>query len=147
MRTKVTVAALTLVAFASACASASAAHENLGVRIVSTDGFYIDNDPAGQSGGDLFGSEGAVHRGGERVGRFASACTATSDHGGECNASFVLSGRGRLQLAGIIRPLAADNHLPIIGGSGDFRGATGRADLHALVPDGSKQRVQLHISR
>jgi hypothetical protein len=148
LRTKGILPGVALVVLAAAVPGAAASGgEHFGLKIVSTNGFYVDNDPAGPSGGDLFGAEGYLRRGGERVGRSTSACTASSATGAECNATLQIHGRGQIQLSGIIHNQEAENRLSITGGSGDFRDVAGRANLHRLSQDGSKQRVDLTVVR
>jgi hypothetical protein len=146
VKTKIILAALTLAAFTGATASsASAADEKLRVNLVTTDGFYVDNDPQGQSAGDVFGSEGSLRRRGKEVGSFSAVCVSTSAEAAKCIASLAIRNRGKIELAGVLRPLRDRNRLTITGGRRDFRGAAGRADLTKLNQEGSRQRVELFI--
>jgi hypothetical protein len=148
LKTKIILAALTLAAFTGATASsasASAADEKLKVNLVATDGFYVDNDPQGQSAGDVFGSEGPLRRRSERVGSFYSVCVSTSAEAAKCSVTLAIRDRGKIELAGVLRPLRDRNRLTITGGRRNFRGAEGRADLTKLNQEGSRQRVELFI--
>ena len=116
------------------------------VRLVATNGYFVDNDPSGNSGGDLFGSSGDLRRQGARVGRFTSVCTLVPP-GGQCQASLSLRGRGGVQIAGNIRLQGQHSRVAIVGGTGSFRTARGEATLDALNAQGSVQRVRLTIRR
>jgi hypothetical protein len=140
----VALAALALASVGATMAGAGSI-ERMTVKLVATEGFYIDNDPAGPSGGDLFGSQGPLRRGGNEVGQFWSACTATSAGIGECDVTMKLNRRGRVQASGRVKTEREDNKISVTGGTGDFRGAEGVAKLHRLNPDGSRQRVELHL--
>jgi len=59
------LAAIVAVAIGVAAAGASAGKvhkQALYVRTVPTSSFYVDNDPSGNSAGDLFGSTGDLRR-------------------------------------------------------------------------------------
>lgn len=146
MRPRLILAALTLATFTGATATAFAADENFAVKLVATDGFYVDNDPEGPSGGDLFGSEGPLRDSGKQVGHFHAACVSTSaTMNGQCNVTLALRNRGKIQLAGVIRQSQDHSRLTITGGRGDFRGADGYADVTKANEEGSRQRVELSI--
>jgi hypothetical protein len=116
------------------------------VRLVVIDGYFVDNDPSGQSGGDLFGSSGELRHDGHKVGKASSACTLSPPVGGQCAATLILR-RGRIQLAGNIRIQGDHNRLAIVGGTGKFRRVRGDATLHAVGDQGSVQRLHLTILR
>jgi hypothetical protein len=120
--------------------------EKTTVRIVITDGYYI---PSGQpnGAGDLFGSSGALRQGGERIGRFASACQGVPSGGGECQATFTWKNRGRIQVAGNVDTMGDRNRLSIVGGTGDFRRAHGTAVVRPLDEYSERQSVRLLILR
>lgn len=144
--TLATVALVTLGAAASA--SATKVHKELRyVRIVVENGFYVDNDPSGNSGGDLFGSTGNLTHNGAKVGTFSSTCTASSAEQAQCGATFLWSSGDRLQAAGDIRMQEIKNHLSIVGGTGKYKKARGDATLTRLDDQGSVQRVRLRILR
>jgi hypothetical protein len=146
LKTRIILAALTLAAFTGATASsASAADQYLKVNLVTTNGFYVDNDPQGQSAGDMFGSEGSLRRRGKEVGTFYAVCTSTSAASARCSATLAIRNRGQIELAGVFRPLRDRNRLTITGGRGNFRGAEGRADLTKLNEEGSRQRIEVFI--
>ncbi len=59
MRRRAKLAALVvgLLALTASSASAAKVHKHVRyVKLVVEQGFFVDNDPSGQSGGDLFGS-------------------------------------------------------------------------------------------
>jgi hypothetical protein len=114
------------------------------VRLVSTHGYSVDNDPNGQSGGDLFGSAGSLRKGGQRIGRFSSACALAPPVGGQCQATLIWRDRGQIQVAGNVRLTAAKNRLSIVGGTGQFRGVGGTARLEGF-DGGTIQLVSLRI--
>jgi hypothetical protein len=147
----VAIAATTAAMLAWAGASASptgkrAQREVVLARLVATNGYFVDNDPSGNSGGDLFGSSGDLRREGEKVGRFTSACTLVPP-GGQCQATLSLRGRGGVQIAGNVRLQGQHSRVAIVGGTGSFRTARGEATLDALNPQGSVQRVRMTIRR
>ena len=131
-----------------ASASPSGAHRQVViVRAVSTHGYFVDNDPSGQSGGDLFGAAGELRHHGQKVGRFSSACTLVPPVGGQCQGTFGLRHQGGVQIAGNIRPQSTHNRVAVVGGTGRFRKARGEATLDALNAQGSVQRVRFVLLR
>jgi hypothetical protein len=117
------------------------------LRLLATNGFFVDNDPSGQSGGDLFGASGELRRGGEKVGKFSSACTLVPPVGGQCRATLILRYRDQIQLAGNNRIQGEDNRLSIVGGTGKFRDVGGVVSLHRLDDQGQVQQLKLTIVR
>jgi hypothetical protein len=131
-----------------ASASAKDAHRKvMTVRMVATSTFYVDNDPSGQSGGDLFGSEGDVRRRGRKIGTYSSACTASSATVGQCQATISWHGGDSLQLEGSFHLDQAENRLAIVGGTGRFRGTWGDGVVTRTDPQSPSQRVRLTIIR
>lgn len=116
------------------------------MRLVVLDSYFVDNDPSGQSGGDLFGSSGELRRRGNRVGKYASACTNSPPVGAQCQATLILR-RGRIQLAGNYRTQGDYNRVAIVGGTNKFRGVRGDATIQTLDDQGSVQRLHLTILR
>jgi hypothetical protein len=118
------------------------------VRAVTTNGWNVDNDPSGPSGGDLFGSTGDLRHAGGKVGTYSSACTGVSDVLAQCQATFIWNSGDRLQLAGQLE-LQPDvvNHLSIVGGTGKYRTARGEATIKQASQDGAVQRARLVIVR
>jgi hypothetical protein len=121
--------------------------QRLAMRVLPTHGYYVDNDPAGQSGGDLFGSSGLLRRSSKQIGRFSRACTAAPPVGAQCQVTLILKRRGRVQLAGNWRTDKTHNVLSIVGGAGSFRGARGTARVQNVTPDGSIQQMHLRVLR
>jgi hypothetical protein len=142
-----TTAALLAWAGASASPTNTTQREVITFRLVATDGYFVDNDPSGQSGGDLFGSAGELRRQGEKVGRFSSACTLVPPVGGQCQATLGLQGRGGVQIAGNVRLQGQHSRVAIVGGTGSFRTAGGEGTLDAVNAQGNVQRVRLTIRR
>jgi dirigent-like protein len=131
----------------AAGASAGKVHKQaLYVRTVPTSSFYVDNDPSGNSAGDLFGSAGDLRRSGRKLGTYSSACTASSASLGQCHATFVFTRGARLQLAGQfdISP-GVENQLSIVGGTGKYKGARGEAHLKPATRNPTIQKVRLRI--
>jgi hypothetical protein len=129
-------------------ASAKGAHRQvINLRIVATSSFYVDNGPSGQSGGDLFGSEGDVHRKGRRIGSFSSACTASSATVGQCQATISWRSGDNLQLEGAFHLDQLENHLAIVGGTGRFRAARGEGVVTRTDPQSPSERMRLTIIR
>ncbi len=150
MRRALTFLAVLAVTSLSGAAVASAAkvHKEIRyVRLAVDSGFYVDNDPSGQSGGDLFGSTGNLTHNGANVGSFSSACTAASAERARCGATLIWNSGGRLQLAGEIRMQEVQNHLSIAGGTGKYKKARGDAALTRLDDQGQLQRIRLRILR
>ena len=131
----------------AADASAGKVHKQaLYVRTVPTSSFYVDNDPSGNSAGDLFGSTGDLRRAGRRLGTYSSACTAASDSLGECHATFVFRDGARLQLAGQFDLSSGiENQLSIVGGTGKYKQARGQAHLKPATRNPAVQKVRLRI--
>jgi hypothetical protein len=139
-------AAVSLIAVTTASASAEKVHKQIRyVRIQATNGFYVDNDPSGPSGGDLFGSTGDLTHNGGRVGSFSSSCESSSADVGQCDTTFTWNNGDRLQLAGEIRMQEENNELSIVGGSRRYKKARGDARLTRLDDQGTVQRVRLRI--
>jgi hypothetical protein len=129
-------------------ASATGVHKQ--VRYVRTrpkSSFFVDNDPSGASGGDLFGSTGDLRHAGHRVGTFSSACTASSAERAQCQATFIWNSGDRIQLAGDYEVQGTENQIAIIGGTGKYKKARGDATLKPQSPGGSIQQVKLKILR
>jgi hypothetical protein len=147
----VVVAATTtaLLSWAGASASPESGHRQvLTMRLVATNGYFVDNDPSGPSGGDLFGSAAELRRHGHKIGRASSACTLVPPVGGQCQVTLIRRRGGRIQLAGNVRfPATARNRIAIVGGTGKFRRARGVAVLDALNEQGSIQHLRLTILR
>ncbi len=144
----VAVAAAVVSSLGMASASATKVHKQVRyARIVVENGFYVDNDPSGSSGGDLFGSTGSLTHNGTKVGDFSSTCTASSAEQAECDATFLWKNGDRLQAAGEIRMQEVTNHLSIVGGTGKYKEARGDATLTRLDDQGSVQRARLRILR
>jgi hypothetical protein len=139
------IAATIASSFGASAAGDTPRQERTKLKLIATNGWSVDNDPAGESGGDLFGSSGVLHKGGEKIGKFSSACTLSPPVGGQCQATLIWKGRGRIQIAGNIT-LSGDttNIVSIVGGTRDFRRAGGVARLEAQN-GGAVQRVRLHI--
>lgn len=148
MKRVLMLAALAIAGGALLVASASAAkvqREVRYVRLVVESGFYVDNDPSGQSGGDLFGSAGKLTRNGHNVGTFSSTCTASAASQGECNATLIWNSGERLQLAGEIHIQEVKNQLSIVGGTGKYKKARGDATLTRVDDQDQVQRIKLRI--
>jgi len=122
-------------------------HRERHLRLVATNGFFVDNDPSGQSGGDLFGASGELRRGGEAVGKFSSACTLAPPVGGQCQATLIFGYRDQIQLAGNNRIQGEDNRLSIVGGTGKFRDVRGVVSLRRLDEQGQVQQLKLTVVR
>lgn len=122
------------------------AREKAWVRIVVTEGYYL---PSGEpnGAGDLFGSSGELRQAGKRIGRFSSACQGVPSAGGQCQATFVWKGRGRIQIAGNVDTGSDKNRLAIVGGTRDFRRAHGTALVKPLDEQSERQSVRLLILR
>jgi hypothetical protein len=114
------------------------------LRLAVTDGYFVDNDPSGQSGGDLFGSSAQLRHGGKRVGKASSACTLVPPVGAQCQLTLILS-RGRIQLAGNFRLQQGSNRIAIVGGTNKFRGVRGDVTVHPLDDQGLLQQLHLTI--
>jgi hypothetical protein len=114
------------------------------LKLVITNSFFVDNDPSGQSGGDLFGSSGEVRHRGDQAGRYSSACTLSPPVGAQCQATVILH-RGRIQLDGNVRFQAQFNRVAIVGGTNKFRGIRGDATIQPGDDQGQVQRLHLTI--
>jgi hypothetical protein len=145
----VAVAATTaaMLGLAGASASPKSGHRQvLNMRLVATNGYFVDNNPGGQSGGDLFGSAGELRRHGHKIGRASSACTLVPPVGGQCQVTLIRRRGGHIQLAGSIRfPATTRNRIAIVGGTGKFRKARGDAIFDARNQQGSIQRLRLTV--
>ena len=139
-------AAVSLIAVTAGSAAAAKVHKQIRyVRIHATNGFYVDNNPSGPSGGDLFGSTGDLTHNGSRVGSFSSSCESSSAEVGQCDTTLAWNNGDRLQLAGEIRMQAEKNELSIVGGTRRYKKARGDARLTRLDDQGAVQRVRLRI--
>jgi Dirigent-like protein len=132
--------------FIAAAGGAAPSREKTRVRILVTEGYYV---PSGEpnGAGDLFGSSGELRQSGKRIGRFSSACQGVPSAGGQCQATLVWKGRGRLQIAGNVNTTAEQNRLAIVGGTRDFRKARGTALVRPLDEQSQRQSVRLLILR
>jgi hypothetical protein len=141
------VAATAMLSSAADASAAKAQKEVRYVRLVAENGFYVDNDPSGSSGGDLFGSTGQLTHGGSQVGTFSSTCTAASAEVGQCQVTFAWNSGDRIQAAGEIRMQELKNHVSITGGTRKYKRARGDVTLTRLDDQGQVQRVRLRILR
>jgi hypothetical protein len=146
MKKAATLAAVALVTLAAAASASGAPAQKLNLKLISTNGYYVDNDPSGSSGGDLFGSSGDLRRAGVKVGQFSSACTAAPPVGAQCQATLILR-HSRVQLEGNLRTDKPRNVLSVVGGTGKYRSARGSARLQKANTSGSVQLVHLRIVR
>jgi hypothetical protein len=129
-------------------ASAAKVHKQIRyVKLVVQQGYFVDNDPSGQSGGDLFGSTGVLRRHSRETGRFSSACTASSAEAAQCTATLIWNSGDRIQLAGEIHVQEDQNHLAIVGGAKRYKQARGDATLTRVDDQGQVQRIRLRILR
>ena len=144
----VAVAATTaaVLGLAGASASPTGGHRVRNLRLVATNSYFVDNDPSGQSGGDLVGSSGELRRRGHRVGKYSSACTLSLPVAGQCQATLILQ-RGRIQLAGNYRLQAVKNRVAIVGGTNKFRGVRGDVTIQTVGGQGGVQHLHLTILR
>lgn len=139
--------AAALMGWVGASASPSEHRQERTARLIVGDGYFVDNDPSGQSGGDLFGASGEIRRHGYRVGKWSSACILSPPVGGQCQLTLIWRRGGRIQLAGNIGIQSERNRLAIVGGTRRFRKARGDATLRALGNQGAVQRIHLTILR
>jgi hypothetical protein len=109
----------------------------------------VDNEPEGDSIGDLFAFSGSIFRGKAAAGHFDATCTLTHKYrtGGdrhECALSVTLSG-GQVQANGNIRLFSGSNafDIPLVGGSGRFQNVGGF--VHVADIPGNAQRIVLHL--
>jgi hypothetical protein len=116
-------------------------------RLFVTNGWSVENDPSGLSGGDLFGASGELRRSGHRPGRWSSACTLSPPVGGQCQVTLIFRERDRLQLAGNVRIQRDFNRVSIVGGTGKFRDVGGDATLQPVDDQGQVQQLELTIVR
>ena len=121
-------------------------HRERNLRLVVTKGYFVDNDPSGQSGGDLFGSSAKLRHGGDRVGKASAACTLVPPVGGQCQLTLILS-RGRIQLAGNVGLQGGTYRVAIVGGTNKFRGVRGDVTVEPLDDQGQVQQLKLTIVR
>jgi len=88
-------------------------------------GFTVqDRGPKGESPGDTLQFRDALSSAGQKAGRDAGSCVRVSAREQMCQFALILPG-GRLQAAGITRDGNAKYTIPLIGGTGDYIGATG----------------------
>jgi len=150
MKKVLTLVAVAVAATGLLAASAPAAKVHKHVRYVKLhveQGFFVDNDPSGQSGGDLFGSTGVLRHHSHQVGTFSATCTSSSEEEGQCNVTFVWNRGDRLQLAGEIRMQGGQSFLAIVGGTGKYKQARGDATVTPVDDAGQVQRIKLRILR
>jgi hypothetical protein len=138
------VAAMGIAAFGASAAKVK--KQVIYVRLVTTSGWNVDNDPSGPSGGDLFGSEGNLVRSGRGpVGTYTSACTASSAERAQCQVTLVWRNGKRLQIAGDYELQGSENQLAIVGGTGKYRKARGEAVVKPDTANPATQKVKLRI--
>ena len=109
----------------------------------------IDNEPAGDSAGDVvIFSQKLYDRSETRVvGRSHAMCTRTTDPEGSylCDGAFLLR-RGEITIQGVDPPATVTRHpLVVTGGSGRYRGARGEITVHHLSP--SEDRFDFKLRR
>jgi Dirigent-like protein len=118
-------------------ASAAPAHADLVFAAHQTKFTYIDNNNPGPGPGDVFIVRGYITQGndnGARIGKFNVHCTLI-DRGfrAECSATFIF-GKGRnpdeLSIDGRYNSHRTQNVFSVVGGTGQYRGATGVATMY-----------------
>lgn len=119
------VAAAPGAAKAAAQAARAAGSDMIRVREVTVRGRDIDVGRAGESPGDYFVFESRLTHKGVQVGRDSVRCmlgirTFT------CEGTFLMAGRGKIAVAGTLFSDGSDFRLPVIGGTGAFKGARGQ---------------------
>jgi hypothetical protein len=88
-------------------------------------GFTIqDHGRKGESAGDTLQFRDALSTGGQKAGRDAGSCVRVSPREQMCQFALILPG-GRLQATGVTRDGNGRYTIPIVGGTGDYTGATG----------------------
>jgi len=108
----------------------------------------IDNPPAGPSAGDvLIFTESLLDSGGETVGHDAAVCTRLFDATMLCNGIYVLP-RGQVMVQ-LLQPGPTGTYdQPIVGGTGDFAGATGTVTvIQGAVGGGDRFRFCIRLDR
>jgi hypothetical protein len=141
----VAVALAGLLNWVGASASSTDSHRReRNLRLVVTNGYFVDNDPSGQSGGDLFGSTAQLRHGGRRVGKASDACTLVPPVGGQCQVTLILS-RGHIQLAGNVGLQGGKYRVAIVGGTNKFRGVRGDVTIQPVDDQGQVQHLHLTI--
>ncbi|WP_306320209.1 MULTISPECIES: hypothetical protein [unclassified Streptomyces] len=132
----VTAAVGALAAPASALDSAS---EPDPLPTMTVDFGYEDEQPSGAEGQQFDGDARLLDATGELVGRFYYDCTAQAPGkqtvGSMCSGAYVIDGRGEI-FTQAFKPIQKDEDtMPrptrsaVIGGTGDFKGATGEATM------------------
>ena len=106
-------------------AAAAAGSDVIRVREITTRNRNIDVGRDGESPGDYFVFESRLMQKGERVGRDSVRCmlgirTFT------CDGTFLMTGRGKIAVAGTLFADQNDFRLPITGGTGAFKDARGQ---------------------
>ncbi len=143
---KIAAVALSCLVLAALAAPAPAGAVKVVTRNVllqTTSGFSTGSF----AGGTIFGGTGEMRQGGAAIGSFSSVCIAASAVRGQCNVTLIWKGRGRVQIAGSIRVDRDPNILLIVGGTGEFRGLRGTAEVERASVDGSRQRARLRFLR
>jgi dirigent-like protein len=92
-----------------------------------------DNGRRGDSLGDLLACRGSLRENGRAVGHVHWTCVylGAERRGEDCTATVNLAG-GTLQLAGVLSHMSPRSTWAIAGGTGDYAGARGIAELRQL---------------
>lgn len=101
-----------------------------------------------QSGsGGAFVSHDVLFQAGRKVGTDVVRCRFnTSTHRATCRVLVVLTGRGTIRLRFSSAEGDTGGPLTVVGGTGQFQGATGRARYKNLNREGTRTRVVIHLT-
>jgi hypothetical protein len=103
----------------------------------------IDNGKPGESEGDQFGFDDDLQEGGESVGTVTGLCTVLSRAGGPCDITLETD-QGRLAVQGLLDFEAETFEGPVVGGTGDYAGASGT--LTADITQGRETPITVEIT-
>ncbi|HET7398855.1 MAG TPA: hypothetical protein VFJ94_10075 [Intrasporangium sp.] len=148
----ITAAAAGLVGLAMGPASPAAGsdgdnggeHRTITVTEVVLEQSFVDVGAKGPSLGDQFVFSGKLMMGGKQVGHDGGACTFTSMklHEAICSAALSLAG-GQVAVQGLVVDGQKDFTVPVTGGSGAFKEASGELRVHQLTQTTSTLTLRL----
>lgn len=100
-------------------------------QVVSDQTVPLDVNASGGAGDQVVFSEN-LYKNGQLVGSDSGVCTQTPDPDNShyiCNVTFDITSRGQITTDGIVNFAEARPVIAVVGGTGEFRGATGEFDF------------------
>ena len=151
-----TIAVIVSAGFVVARVSAGDANPGRGLTLdlygglTDFNGVAMPSSPGEETfiGRDLYqlADDGAPAPEGERIGRLVGMCTLVTSNEGVCHGVVNLDGRGTIALYLEVKAGSGDAGLAVIGGTGEFAGASGAGEELPVPGNPSDHYLRIHLS-